>query len=103
MKRSGFTRAEIAVLVNHATDRTATEKYGKGRGGIKRAKKMLVFQEARLVLVRDKARTFNRGPGPFRTAKFQVGFVASLGIRHLLVRDVHRFRPESSYFQTNSA
>jgi hypothetical protein len=58
MKRSGFSQSEIAVLVNHASNRTATEKYGKGRGGIKRAKKMLRFQEWRLSLVRDKVRRF---------------------------------------------
>jgi integrase len=58
MKRSGFSRSEIAVLVNHATNRTASEKYGKSRSGIKRAKKMLRFEEARLDLVRDAARPY---------------------------------------------
>ncbi|MEH2562426.1 hypothetical protein [Bradyrhizobium sp. AZCC 2289] len=58
MKRSGFSRSEIAVLVNHATNRTASEKYGKARSGIKRAKKMLRFQGTRLDLVRDEARPY---------------------------------------------
>lgn len=58
MKASGFSKSEIAVIVNHASNRTATERYGKGRGGIKRAKKMLRFNEERLLLVRDKARGF---------------------------------------------
>lgn len=58
MKRSGFSRSEIAVLVNHATNRTASEKYGKGRSGMKRAKKMLRFDEGRLELVRDEARPY---------------------------------------------
>jgi integrase len=60
LKASGFSRAEIAVIVNHATDRTATEHYGRRRHGIKRAKNMLGFDEARLPLVRDKARNFGR-------------------------------------------
>jgi integrase len=60
MKRSGFSQSEIAVLVNHASNRTATEKYGKGRGGIKRAKKMLRFDARRLNLVRDRARKFGK-------------------------------------------
>jgi integrase len=58
MKRSGLSRSEIAVLVNHATNRTASEKYGKSRSGIKRAKKMLRFDEGRLDLVRDEARPY---------------------------------------------
>lgn len=57
-KRSGFSQSEIAVLVNHASNKTASEKYGKGRGGVKRAKKMLRFNEERLLLVRDKVRSF---------------------------------------------
>ncbi len=61
LKASGFSRAEIAVIVNHATDRTAGEHYGKRRQGIKRARKMLRFDKARLLLVRDKARNFDRG------------------------------------------
>lgn len=59
MKKSGFSRSEIAVLLNHATNRTASEKYGKGRSGIKRAKKMLRFERARLHIVREKARPYS--------------------------------------------
>jgi hypothetical protein len=62
MKASGFSRAEIAVLINHATDRTASEYYGKRRFGRKRAKKMLGFAPARLLLVRNEARVFKRDP-----------------------------------------
>ncbi|MGX4805523.1 hypothetical protein [Bradyrhizobium guangdongense] len=62
MKASGFSRAEIAVLVNHATDRTAGESYGKGRYGARRAKRRLNFDPARLFLVRNEARIFKRDP-----------------------------------------
>jgi hypothetical protein len=62
MKASGFTCAEIAVIINHASDRTATEHYGKRRHGIKRAKKMLRFDQSRLPLVRIRARRFDRSP-----------------------------------------
>jgi integrase len=60
MKASGFSREEIAVIVNHATDRTAGEHYGKRRQGVKRARKMLRFDRARLPLVRYKARNFDK-------------------------------------------
>jgi integrase len=60
LKASGFSRAEIAVIVNHATDRTSTEHYGRRRHGFKRAKKMLRIDKARLHMVRDKARNFDR-------------------------------------------
>ena len=60
LKASGFSRPEIAVIVNHATDRTATEHYGRRRHGFRRAKKMLRFNKARLQLVRSKAREFER-------------------------------------------
>jgi integrase len=60
LKASGFSCAEIAVIVNHATDRTATDHYGRRRHGIKRAKKLLRFDNARLPLVRGKARKFDR-------------------------------------------
>jgi integrase len=56
MKRSGFSKSEIAVIVNHASTRTATERYGKARDGIKRAKKMLRYNVERLQLVRDPPR-----------------------------------------------
>ncbi|ACF00038.1 integrase family protein [Rhodopseudomonas palustris TIE-1] len=59
MKASGFSPAEIAVIVNHAASRTATERYGKKRSGIRRAKKMLRFDEKRLEQVRDNARPFS--------------------------------------------
>jgi integrase len=62
MKSSGFSPAEIAVIVNHATDRTAGEHYGKRRHGIRRAKKALGFDRARLLMVREKARSFDRSP-----------------------------------------
>ena len=62
MKASGFSRSEIAVIVNHATNRTAGEHYGRRRFGRKRAKKMLGFDSARLLLVRNKARIFRRDP-----------------------------------------
>jgi len=60
LKASGFSSAEIAVIVNHASDRTAGEHYGRRRHGFKRAKKMLRFDHARLPLVRAKARKFDR-------------------------------------------
>ena len=63
LKESGFSRAEIAVIVNHATDRTAGTHYGKRRQGIKRARKMFGFDRARLLLVRQKARSFDRSSG----------------------------------------
>jgi integrase len=62
MKASGFSRAEIAVIVNHATDRTASEHYGKRRFGRRRAKKILSFDAARLLFVRNGARIFKRDP-----------------------------------------
>jgi len=60
LKASGFSCAEIAVIVNHASDRTAGEHYGRRRHGFRRAKKMLRFDQARLPLVRAKARKFDR-------------------------------------------
>lgn len=60
LKASGFSSAEIAVIVNHASDRTAGEHYGRRRHGFRRAKKMLRFDQARLPLVRAKARKFDR-------------------------------------------
>jgi integrase len=56
MKRSGFSKSEIAVIINHASNRTASERYGKSRHGTKRPKKMLRFDEKRLRLVRDPPR-----------------------------------------------
>lgn len=60
MKASGFTCAEIAVIINHASNRTASEHYGKRRYGVKRPKKMLRFDRLRLPLVRNLARPFDR-------------------------------------------
>lgn len=60
MKASNFTCAEIAVIINHASDRTASEHYGKRHHGVKRPKKMLRFNELRLPLVRNLAREFKR-------------------------------------------
>jgi integrase len=62
MKASGFSQSEIAVIVNHATNRTASEHYGRRRFGRKRARKMLGFDPARLLLVRNTARIFRRDP-----------------------------------------
>lgn len=62
MKASGFSRAEIAVIVNHATDRTAGEYYGKRRFGRKRTKKTLGLDPPRLLLVRNQARIFKSNP-----------------------------------------
>jgi hypothetical protein len=58
MKASGFTCAEIAVIINHRTDRTAGEHYGKRRHGVKRPTKMLRFDPLRLHLVRNQTRSF---------------------------------------------
>jgi integrase len=60
MKASGFSRAEIAVLVNHRSDRTAGEHYGRRQQGVKRPKKMLGFDPNRLLLVVNRARSFDR-------------------------------------------
>lgn len=60
MKASKFTCAEIAVIINHASDRTATEHYGKRQHGVKRPKKMLRFDRLRVPLVRSLARPFDR-------------------------------------------
>lgn len=58
MKKSGLTREEIAVIVNHACTRTATERYGKARTGTKRAKKMFRIDPWRVSLIRGNARVF---------------------------------------------
>lgn len=60
MKASNFTCADIAVIVNHASNRTATEHYGKRQHGVKRPKKMLGFDPLRVHLVRNLARSFER-------------------------------------------
>lgn len=56
MKASGLTRREIAVLVNHATDRTASDEYGKKRHGAKRARRRWMIDQARLAKVRSISR-----------------------------------------------
>jgi integrase len=78
MKASGFSRAEIAVIVNHATDRTASEYYGKRRFGRKRAKKMLGFDPTRLLLVRKEARMFKRDPEKKKAAEEKSAEASSL-------------------------
>jgi integrase len=60
MKASKFTCAEIAVIINHASDRTAGEHYGKRHHGVKRPQKMLQFDRRRLPLVRNLVRAFDR-------------------------------------------
>ena len=60
MKASGLSREEIAVIINHASDRTASEKYGKARTGIRRAKKIFRFDRNLIGLVRKKARRYVR-------------------------------------------
>lgn len=64
LKASGFSPAEIAVIVNHAASRTATERYGKRRSGTRRAKRILRFNEERLGKVRDNARRYSPSPEP---------------------------------------
>jgi integrase len=64
MKKSGLTREEIAVIVNHASTRTATERYGKARTGSKRAKKRFRIDPWRLTLVRKKARAHGQKRTP---------------------------------------
>jgi len=58
MKRSGWSAAEIAAVVNHASDRTASERYGKGRNGIKRPRGLFRVDPARVARVRHSARKF---------------------------------------------
>jgi integrase len=71
LKASGFSRAEIAVIVNHASDRTAGEHYGRRRHGFRRAKKMLGFDKARLPLVRARSRKFDRISTPAKKAEIE--------------------------------
>lgn len=62
MKASGFKRDEIAVLVNHRTNRTANERYGQAKSGIRRPRKMLGFDRARLLLVKRVVRGVKTAP-----------------------------------------
>ena len=64
LKKSGYTRQEIAAIVNHASDRTAGEKYGKARTGSRRARKRLQIDPARIALVRTTARTHGQKRKP---------------------------------------
>ncbi len=64
MKQSGFTREEIAAIVNHASTRTATERYGKARTGARRARKRFRIDPARRDLVRNTARAHGRKKTP---------------------------------------
>jgi len=57
MKASGYSREEIAVLINHKSTRTATEKYGKKRHGVRRARKRFGVSPLRLELVKKNARS----------------------------------------------
>lgn len=57
-KKSGWSRAEIAAAVNHVSDRTAGERYGKGRNGIKRPRRLFRVDPARVARVRHSARKF---------------------------------------------
>jgi integrase len=63
MKRSGLTCGQIAVLVNHASSRTATDHYGKKRFGLRRAKKLWVINPVRLEKVRSKPLKWKRDFG----------------------------------------
>jgi hypothetical protein len=64
LKRSGYSREEIAVIVNHTSTRTAGEKYGKGRTGGRRARKRLRIDPWRLTLVVNTARVHGRKKKP---------------------------------------
>ena len=61
------------MIINHATDRTASLYYGKRRFGRKRAKKMLGFDPVRLLLVRNEARVFKRDPAKSKKDTEQKG------------------------------
>lgn len=58
LKRSGWTREEIAVVANHLTNRTAGDHYGKARSGIKRSSRLLFVDRERVLAVRLKAREY---------------------------------------------
>jgi integrase len=77
LKASGFSRAEIAVIINHATDRTAAEHYGRRRFGIKRAKRGFGYDKALLPLVRACFRSFDKSARPSIAAKNAQGQIAA--------------------------
>jgi integrase len=81
LKASGFSSAEIAVIVNHASDRTAGEHYGRRRHGFRRPKKMLRFDQARLPLVRAKARKFDRSSALSEKPEFEATAAFAFGSR----------------------
>lgn len=58
MKKSKRSRQEIAAVVNHLSDRTAGEHYGKARSGFRRAKAMFSVAPERIAEVRRSARRF---------------------------------------------
>ncbi|HTT48416.1 MAG TPA: hypothetical protein VMG39_10505, partial [Pseudolabrys sp.] len=58
MKRSGRGKAEIAAIVNHLSDRTAGENYGRGTSGIRRPRAMFSVAPARIAEVRKSKRSF---------------------------------------------
>jgi integrase len=58
LKRSGWSREEIAAIVNHGSNRTAGERYGKARNGIKRPKPIFSVDPARVAAVRRNAKEF---------------------------------------------
>ena len=64
MKKCGLTPEQIAVIVNHAATRTATERYGKARTGTRRAKKLFRIEPALLARVRKTARRHGRKKTP---------------------------------------
>ncbi len=58
MKRSGRSKAEIAAVVNHLSDRTAGENYRRGTSGIRRPRAMFSVAPARIAEVRKSKRSF---------------------------------------------
>lgn len=58
MKKSKRSRQEIAAVVNHLSDRTAGEHYGKARSGFRRPKAMFSVAPERIAEVRKSARRF---------------------------------------------
>jgi hypothetical protein len=58
MKRSGRSKAEIAAIVNHLSDRTAGENYSRGTSGIRRPRAMFSVAPARIAEVRKSERSF---------------------------------------------
>lgn len=61
MKCSGRSRQEIAAVVNHLSDRTAGENYGKARSGARRPRGMFSVDHGRVAMVRKSAREYPKG------------------------------------------